>query len=154
MAYESIDVSKARNAINNCLNSLRHNASDKYLYELRTSKEWVADSKSTFLTGLDTLVNTRYVELKNYLNKCLTALDNIEKYQKMQSLSTTYNSQLAGKRVELDEQKKKYNKIDDKTTTEAKNIKKKIDNLESDIKSLNSKVSSNSTSMNGIHVDI
>ncbi|MBQ3475008.1 MAG: hypothetical protein IJH20_02430 [Bacilli bacterium] len=154
MAYENVDVNKARMAVNSCLNSLRHGACDNFLSGLRNSNEWVADSKSTFLTGIDTLANTRYVELKNYLNKCLVALDNIEKYQNLQNQTATYNSQIQGKRTELKNQKERYNKMDDKTTTEAKNTKKKIDTLESDIKSLSSKVSSNSTGMSGIHLDI
>ncbi|MBR3117107.1 MAG: hypothetical protein IKF36_04460 [Bacilli bacterium] len=154
MAYENVDVSRAKNAINNCLNSLNHPSSDNFLSTLPGNTNWVADSKNTFVSAVDKLVNVRYKELKDYLNQCLTTLDNIEKYQNLQSQNATYNSQLSSKNNELNIHRNNYRNMNDKTTSEAKNLKNKIDRLETEIRDLNRKINSNKDDMSNINRSI
>lgn len=154
MAYENVDVTRARNAINQCLNSINYNNSSNILNDSKDNKNWNADSKTTFRTALDTLVNTRYKELKDYLNQCLTTINNIEKYKNLQSQNATYDSQIRTKSAELSTQQSKYRKLDDKSTAEAKNIKSKIDKLEREIKDLKNKRENNSSDMVDVNKNI
>ena len=154
MAYENVDVSRAKNAINNCLNSIRHAASDDITSQVPGSTNWVSDSKSTFVSAVDKLVNTRYKELVDYLNKSLKTLDQIDNYKKLQTQNASYDSQIRSKSSELNTLRNKYNRMDDKSTTEARNTKTKIDRLDREIRDLNNKKSNNSNDMGSINKNI
>ena len=154
MAYENVDVSRAKNAINNCLNSIRHAASDDIISQVPGSTNWVSDSKSTFVSAVDKLVNTRYKELVDYLNKSLKTLDQIDNYKKLQTQNASYDSQIRSKSSELNTLRNKYNRMDDKSTTEARNTKTKIDRLDREIRDLNNKKSNNSNDMGSINKNI
>ena len=151
MAYENVDVDRAKNAINNCLNSIKHTASSNMITDLPSNNNWVAESKSTFVGALDKLVNTRYSELETYLKKCLQTLDKISSYKSLQSQNATLNSQINSKTTEYNNTKYKYNKLDDKTTTEAKNLKSKMESLDREIRNLKSKRDDNAGDMSSLN---
>ena len=154
MAYESVDVTRAKNAINNCLNSIRHETSSDIINNLPNNSNWVADSKTTFTGAVGKLVNTRYKDLEDYLKKCLTTLDNIQSYKDLQSQNDTINYQINSKTNELNNLKYIYNKMNDKTTADAKNTKTRITNLEREIRNLNSKKEDNSGDMSRLNNSI
>ena len=156
MAYENVNVESAKRAINNCLEDIkqRHTASDNILSTLPGSSEWVADSKATFLSAVDKLVNTRYDELTKYLNKCLTALDNIQQYKDLQSKAASYSTQIAGKTSAVIAMETLYIGLSDKTTDSAKKMKKDIDKLKQDIKELERLKNNSTSSMSKIDIDI
>ena len=154
MAYENVDVTRAKNAINQCLNSINHTASSDLLSSLSGSTNWVADSKKNFSNAVDTLVNTRYRELEAYLKKCLTNLDNIEKVQQMQSQNASYSNQISAKEQELRTMNSKYNAMADKSTYEAQTLKNKIERTKTEIRDLNNKKSNNDSSLSNVNRSI
>lgn len=154
MAYENVDVASAKTAINQCLNSLHHDYSSQMISDLKSNSNWISESKNTLINATETLVNVRYKELEEYLKKCLVNLDNIAKVQEMQSQGASYSSQIDNKRTELNRLNKQYSAIGDKTTPEVKDMKNKIDRLNSEIRTLDSKKNSTANDLASINRNI
>lgn len=154
MAYENIDVTSARNSINNCLNSLTHSTSDNFLSTLPSSTNWVADSKDTFVAAINKLVNVRYKELEDYLKQCLTSLDYISKIQELQAQNKKNVSIILADQIELETQKTKYNGYEDKSTAEAKKVKARIDSLEKEIANKKKENDNNTTNINSYNKNV
>lgn len=154
MAYENVDVEKAKKAINDCLNSINHRQTSAMLSDLKGNSNWTASSKDTYLEAVDTLVNVRYKDLVDYLNKSLENLNNIEQVQKLQAQSKDSDTKLTGKRNELDIANKKYNAMEDKNSTEARQLKNRIDNIKSEMNNLQNSISSNTNDIASIQSKI
>ena len=154
MAYENINVSSAKAAINSCLNSIRHETSNEITGSLSASSEWISDSKTTFVGSVKKLVDVRYKELKDYLKQCLGTLDKIQEYKDLQAKNKSIDSSISSVSNRLSNARYKYNQMSDKTTSEAKSKKRDIDNYERELSSLKSQRQSNINKMNQIQQSI
>lgn len=146
MAYEKVNVTSLRNSINTCLNSLSKSSSKAIIDELSRNDKWCGESKETFKKALETLINTRYQELEDYLNQCLSNVDQIENYQNAAAEKSSYNYQISGLNKQLDAlQTKKNNATDEATKT---SLQKQINETKTKISNLESQSSSSESNMN------
>lgn len=136
MAYENVSVTSARSAINSCLDTLNCSKSEAILSGLDVSTYWNASSRSTFSKAIDLLINTKYSNLKAYLNKCLTNIDNIENYKEVQSDVDSYNDQISRKSAELDNKRYRYYCLSNQDSAEGYRLKSEMNDLSDEIDNL------------------
>lgn len=140
----SIDYYSAKNAINQCIDSISYTYSNDVVNNggiLKTN--WDANANSIYTNALNKLINTRYKELKDELNKCLSLLDNMSNIEKLEEESAYYTNQITYKNSELkvaeqfDESKKGSSAT--YYSGEAIENRKKIKKLEEEIRELREK---------------
>lgn len=100
MAFENVNPSSLRNAINSCLNNL-HNEFSKSLSSSLTPSVWQGDCKKQLESAIDSLNNKRYKELKELLEKYRDIPNYIEEYQKLQKQNETYRSEIGNLNANL-----------------------------------------------------
>ncbi|MBO6145179.1 MAG: hypothetical protein J6O62_00045 [Bacilli bacterium] len=152
MAYENVNVSSLKYSLNQCLESLSTSSSQRVLEELNRNDKWCAESKEKYKEALDKLINTRYTELKEYLNQCLSNADQIQKYQEASAAKSSYNSQISGLNRQLDALQTQKNSA--KSDTEKASIQRQIEETKTKISNLESQSSSSESSMNSIASNI
>lgn len=145
MAFENVNVDNLKSALNSCKNSINYSISKSLISSISNRNVWQSDSKMVLKNALDTLVNTRYRDLKNKISDYQTAVKYIEEYQELkkknQSL-TAENSRLSSK-LYYEETYYTYtydsegNKESHKNTRTVKNytVEKQINNNKSQINS-------------------
>ena len=156
MAYENVDVGSAKTAINQLKSSINYNSSKQILNDLGSNESWSANSKNNLKNAINTLINTRYKDLENYLEKCMTNLSKIESVKQMQAQNASYEGQINSKRTEYNNAKRQYDSMPDKSTPEAIRLKTKIDQLNRDINNLQNEKNKNGSNLasaqNGIDI--
>lgn len=84
MAYEQVDVTRLRDAIISCQNSLNNNTTKDLAGRLGDNNVWQADAKKNLKTALEKLSGSRYDALKKKLDTYLNVVGNIREYQNLQ----------------------------------------------------------------------
>lgn len=85
MAFENINVTSLRNAINSCKNSLDKTTIQELSNNISNQNVWQSDSQNNLKNALNKLSNTRYKVLEDKLNEYLKIADYIEEYQILNS---------------------------------------------------------------------
>lgn len=91
MAFENVNVTNLRYALNSCKNSLNYGKIQS-LSSTISSSSWSANAKTNLTQALNQLVNIRYKSLENQINTYLNLLSKIESYKNLQN----QNSALSG----------------------------------------------------------
>ena len=142
MAYENVDTSRLRAAINDCKNTLSYSSSNSAINGL-TDDVWSGSAKKNLTSALNKLVNTRYKEIEDTLDEYLSVVDSIESYQSASSTLGSLQTQKANKEQQLRIEKAK-----------AVKDQNKINRLQSEINSLNSQIYSQNSKINQISIDV
>lgn len=93
MAFENVDVNSLRNAITSCRNSMNYNYSRNLLLTLNSNAIWQADAKQNVTRALENLINSKYWELEEELNKCSNITNLIAQYKQAEEAKTTLTNQ-------------------------------------------------------------
>lgn len=142
MAYENVDTTQLRNALNECLNSLDSSKLES-ISEGLTDEVWTGSAKNNLKSALDKLASTRYENLKDKISSYLSEVDKIETYKENASSASDLNSQKTRKEHEL---KLEKNKVPKNQT--------KINKLQNEINELNTKISNLNVSNSNISIDL
>lgn len=155
MLFENIDAESLKQAINDCINSIDFTSTEQIIENLSNNTVWQSESKQVLSKALKTLVNTRYKELKEYLNECLTIANHIEEYKALGEELETKNAE----KTKLQQQLKDIGKgIDspfiqvqftENETVESSKMPK-IEELTNKIKQISSEIETIETSMEEI----
>lgn len=155
MAFENINVSSLKYALNSCKNSINNNISRDLKNSIMNSDIWHCDARNNLRNSLERLEDL-YNSLTKKIDSYLTIADSIEKYQSL----AAKNSQLSDDYDELN--KKLYKEVEydenyfnhETQKWEPKNPKpkKKVKDtsVESKMNSIKSDISTNETSMRSI----
>lgn len=141
MSYNNIDMTSAKNAINQCKNAINYSDSKAFVEGNGISKaNWEADCNQKLTDAISSLISVRYSALESELDKCLEKINNMSNIQKLEDDSAYYASQISSKSYELQEAKKleeNYKKSSNIYFSPiAVENRRKIGRLESEIESL------------------
>lgn len=89
MAFENVNVTSLRNAINSCKKSLDKTTIQEITNNISNSNVWTSDAQSNLKNALNKLSNTRYKALEDKLNEYLKIADYIEEYQILNSSNSS-----------------------------------------------------------------
>lgn len=81
MAFENVNVSSLRSAINSSKDSLNSNTSSQLINNISDANVWSTDSKETLKKSLSKLVDEKYKDLKDKLDSYLNIITKIEEYK-------------------------------------------------------------------------
>lgn len=97
MAFDTVDAKRLKSDIKSCLDALSYDKLQSIRGDFHGSFEsyahWSGKSKKTLMNAIETLLDDRYTELKNYLEKCLLAADYIIKYKEEKAKLSNYEAQ-------------------------------------------------------------
>lgn len=105
MNYNEIDTSLLKNSILKCIDSVKHSSSDEILSGISNSNIWNSNSKNSFKSSLEVLINKDYKKLEDELKKIFDSVDFIDNYnnldkeiilkkEQIQSLSLDYEKNI------------------------------------------------------------
>ena len=135
MTFENVDVENLRKAINACIETLNIES----LTELENSLSNICETESGkhLNESINKLINVRYKELKDYLEKCNTIVTYIEEYKKIEFENIELQKQYENLQMQLT-----GNEIVDNITKEQMlNISKEIEANTLEMETLVSNVS-------------
>lgn len=150
MAFENVNVVKAKSAINNLISELNYKKSQEIVSKYSGSKNFQCGAKDNFMSAINTLHNQKYKPLENQLKKYKNVIDTIEKYKKMDEESKAISSQLKSKEIEynkLNNNDIKYKSMNQGDMPEAVQNRNKMNKLKGDISNLKSKATTSSADM-------
>lgn len=101
MAFENVNIASLKGSINSCINTLNYNATNNIINNISNNNIWQTDSRNTLKKALETLKNTRYKNLKDYLYKCSTIAGYIEQYKAKEALIKSYQNQISSLNQQL-----------------------------------------------------
>lgn len=139
MAFEEVNVTSAKNALNSCLNTINYDKSLQIFINIQNKEIWNSSSKDILKDALNILTNTKYKNLKNKINTYLLAINQIEEYQNVQRQLNELNSQIKELESKLNSaknDKKKYEINKEKNSTKLKQAKSNINNYSSKLTKL------------------
>lgn len=84
MAFESVNVTSLRNALNQCKNTINHSSTTELITSISNTSVWQSSSQKKLKTALTKLENERYKDLENKINKYLEVVSYIERYKELQ----------------------------------------------------------------------
>lgn len=84
MAFENVNVTSLRNALNQCKNSINHSTTDELIESISNTSVWQSSAQNTLKKALTKLDNERYKDLENKIDKYLELVDYIEKYKTLE----------------------------------------------------------------------
>ena len=142
MAYENVDTTKLRAALNDCLSTLDSNLSSSVIDGL-TDDVWSSSAKKNLVNALTTLSNKRYEEIREKINSYLSAVNEIESYQNASDTAEDLKASKKLKEQELAKEKSKT-KVDSN----------KVSSLQKEINTLNTKISAQNSKMNNISIEV
>lgn len=148
MAFESVNTTSLRNALNQCKNSINHNTSKELINSISNKNTWESESQENLKRALTALNDVRYSELEETINNYLSIVNDIERYQTLQKTNTSLRQQCNNLQRSLQPSDIRMVTIDgdeslpltlNKNYTE---IKGKISNLQSQISENNNEMTS------------
>lgn len=95
MAFENVNVSSLRSALNSCKNSINYSGTDSTINTISNNNNWNSISRNKFKDGLTHLVNVDYKRLKDTLDRYYQIVNYIEDYKELQSENSSYNNQIS-----------------------------------------------------------
>lgn len=101
MAFKNVSASSLKQAVNACKNSIDYGTS-KYILNNLSNNVWEAESKNTLKNALKKLIDTRYKELEDYLNKCSEVVKLIEQYKEVEEKIEECDSSIANYQAKID----------------------------------------------------
>lgn len=161
MAFENIDASALKNALNDCRSSINYYISDNLYSNLANSNVWICDSQNVLRNGLATLTAV-YKDLEKELERFLTITNQILKYNEYKAdnaqLNKEYNELKPKLEYEVefenhyyDSETDKWIPFTDKKKVIDEDVKKKMDGIEAKIKANNENMTNIENSVkNGI----
>lgn len=155
MAFENINVSSLKNALNSCKNSINNNISKELKNSVMNSDVWHCDARNNLRGSLNELENL-YNKLTDKINHYLSIANEIEKYQQLvaqnKKLDSEYDT-LSGRlyRTETydenyyNEETKRWEPKDPKPTRRVKDT-----NVENQMNAIKNEIGNNQNSMESI----
>lgn len=139
MAFESVNVTSARNALNSCLNTISYSKSSRIYVNIQNNEIWNSSSRDVLKEALKTLTNIKYKELKDKINTYLLAINQIEGYQNAQASLNEVNNQikeLESKISTAKSNKRSYERNKEKYSSKLSQTKKDIYNYSNQLTQL------------------
>lgn len=94
MAFENVNPTSLRNALQSCKNTINHSISDELITSLDNNSVWESDAKKNLSDALETLSHTHYKALEGKIDDYLKATGYIETYQAKERENKNMRSQL------------------------------------------------------------
>lgn len=159
MAFENVNVNLLKSSVNSLIDSVNYNNSKEIMSKIQNSEVWNTDSRDNLNKSLDKLVNIKYKNLEDKLNKYKEITLLIEKYQKtsknmaeseallnditnqISETSLSYTNYLNGNAKEDVKVDKLKNKID-KLNISKENCKNKLKEYDMNLSKLKSEIES------------
>lgn len=107
MAFENVDVSLARSSLNNCLNTLSHDASLHVITGVKDNNIWNAAARNILLEALNKLFTTKYTNLETKIKTYLDVINKIEQYKTAQTSLKNTESKIKQTQINLNNEKQK-----------------------------------------------
>ena len=83
MAFENVNVTSLRNALNNCEDRINYSRSKELINNISNPNVWQSDSQPILKEALEKLINVRYKDLEGKLEDYKLACNYIEEYQEL-----------------------------------------------------------------------
>ena len=125
MAFENVNVTSLRNALNNCEDRINYSRSKELINNISNPNVWQSDSQPILKEALEKLINVRYKDLEGKLEDYKLACNYIEEYQEL----AKQNQNLLATNKSL--QRDLYNDDNEKNSS----IERKINNNKGQINS-------------------
>ncbi len=94
MAFESVDTSRLREAINSCRDAINYEKTNEAISSITDSNVWNTKSRSFLKNQLDYLVDTRYQDLKNKLSAYEEIPGYIDRYNELYDQIQSYRARI------------------------------------------------------------
>lgn len=140
MAFEGVNVTSARNALNSCMNTISYSKTSQIISNIQNNDIWNTSSRDVLNEALNKLINIKYKDVKEKINLYLTTVGLIEQYQNLQN--------------QLNDVNNKIKELENKLTTEKSNKRTYEKNKEknaSKIKQAQGNISSYTTKLNQLY---
>lgn len=93
MAYEEIDVMRLKNALITFKNSIDYSTSSNLLNSISNYSVWKSLSQTNLINSINKLINVRYYELNNEIDRYLQIVSKIEYYKSLQESNYSLESE-------------------------------------------------------------
>lgn len=101
MAFKNVNVSSLKQSISSCKDAIDYSTT-KYIINNLSSNVWEAESRNTLKNALNKLIDTRYKELEDYLNKCSEVIRLIEQYKEVEEKIEECDASIANYQAKID----------------------------------------------------
>lgn len=139
MAFEEVNVTSARNALNSCLNTINYSKTSQIITNIQNNDIWNTKSRDVLKEALDKMINIKYKELTNKLNLYLTTIGLIEQYKNLQNQLNEVNKKIEALESKLSTAKKNkkiYEKNKNDNASKIKQTQNNINNYTSQLNQL------------------
>lgn len=140
MAFENVNVTSLRNALNNCEDRINYSRSKELINNISNPNVWQSDSQPILKEALEKLINVRYKDLEGKLEDYKLACNYIEEYQEL----AKQNQNLLATNKSL--QRDLYNDDNEKNSS----IERKINNNKGQITSNENRMEVLERQVNGL----
>lgn len=140
MAFENVNVTSLRNALNNCEDRINYSRSKELINNISNPNVWQSDSQPILKEALEKLINVRYKDLEGKLEDYKLACNYIEEYQEL----AKQNQNLLATNKSL--QRDLYNDDNEKNVS----IERKINNNKGQINSNENRMEVLERQVNGL----
>lgn len=140
MAFENVNVTSLRNALNNCEDRINYSRSKELINNISNPNVWQSDSQPILKEALEKLINVRYKDLEGKLEDYKLACNYIEEYQEL----AKQNQNLLATNKSL--QRDLYNDDNEKNSS----IERKINNNKGQINSNENRMEVLERQVNGL----
>ncbi len=140
MAFENVNVTSLRNALNNCEDRINYSRSKELINNISNPNVWQSDSQPILKEALQKLINVRYKDLEGKLEDYKLACNYIEEYQEL----AKQNQNLLATNKSL--QRDLYNDDNEKNVS----IERKINNNKGQINSNENRMEVLERQVNGL----
>jgi len=93
MAFENVDPASLKNAINSCLQSLNTDSVTQLASNISNGNVWQSYASGHLKNAFQSLIESKYRELKSCLESCNQVADQIQKYKNLEEENKTLDSQ-------------------------------------------------------------
>lgn len=153
MAFENIDVSSLKSALNSCKNSLNNNISRELKTNVMNSDIWHCDSRKNLKGSLDRLEGL-YGDLNGKIDQYLSLANEIEKYKNLVATNNDLNNQyndLSGRLWKKEKFENHYYEVSTGTWEPFMDTRKVKDiNVENQMNNIKNQIEDNKISMQSI----
>ena len=103
MAFENVDVTSLRQALNSCKNSINYRTSKTIINNISNPAVWQSDQQPVLKEAMEKLINIRYRNLEDKLEDYQIITNYIEDYQKLSKQNQIYTTECNNLRKEMND---------------------------------------------------